>query len=281
MVALKCEHKKAATLICCEQTVAHQHINPQSHPVEIVHNCVSCGLCAREEHLHRFQSPSPFLQLSCEFYMTNLDLDRIECLIFDLDGTLVDSEILCLQGYCDTVPDLDWDAHYIAKHFRGWKLNLIVEAIEKHIGRTLPDNFEEIYRARVAELFEDQLKPFDGVLELVASLDRPKCIASAGPIKKMRHSLGLTGLLPYFDPHLFSSYVIQSWKPEPDLFLHAAKTMGFEPDACLVIEDSPVGIEAARRAGMQHLLHCPAGHDAPADYHGAVLTSYHAFPLKD
>ena len=210
--------------------------------------------------------------------MKNLDLDRIECLIFDLDGTLVDSEVLCLQAYCDTVPDLDWDVDYIVAHFRGWKLNLIVEAIEDRIGRKLPDDFETTYRAHVAELFDAHLKPFDHVNETIAALDLPKCIASAGPLKKMRHSLGLTGLLPYFDPNLFSAYEINSWKPEPDLFLHAAKTMGFAPDTCLVVEDSPVGIEAARRAGMHYLLHCPEGHEPPVDYDGAFFRSYDAFP---
>ena len=50
-----------------------------------------------------------------------LDINRIECLIFDLDGTLVDSELLCLQAYCDTLPDLEWDANYLMRHFRGWE----------------------------------------------------------------------------------------------------------------------------------------------------------------
>ncbi|SNY92527.1 haloacid dehalogenase superfamily, subfamily IA, variant 3 with third motif having DD or ED [Cohaesibacter sp. ES.047] len=211
--------------------------------------------------------------------MQTLELDRIECLIFDLDGTLVDSEVLCLQGYCDTVPDLDWDANYIAAHFRGNKLNYIVEQIEKHIGRSLPETYEETYRARVAELFEQSLQSFPGVEQTILALPHPRCIASAGPLKKMRHSLGLTGLLPLFEPHLFSSYVVGSWKPEPDLFLNAAKAMGFAPEACLVIEDSPVGIEAARRAGMQYLLHCPDGHEPPADYDGPCFSRYADFPL--
>ena len=115
-------------------------------------------------------------------------------------------------------------------------------------------------------------------MDAIKSLDLPKCIASSGPLKKMRHSLGLTGLLPLFEPNLFSSYQIDSWKPEPDLFLHAAKIMNVAPEACLVIEDSGVGIEAAKAAGMQYLLHCPEGHEHPRDYQGPVFSRYDAFP---
>ena len=212
--------------------------------------------------------------------MKQLDLERIQCVIFDLDGTLVDSEILSLQGYCDTVPDLDWDVNYMVANLRGCQFHKIVEAMEDRVGHKLADDYETTYRAHVAELFEAGLRAFPDVLEVVPALKTPKCIASAGPIKKMRHSLGLTGLLPHFEDRIFSSYVVKSWKPEPGLFLHAAKTMGYAPENCLVVEDSEVGIEAAQRAGMQHLLHVPKGHHVFAGYDGAVLNRYRDFPLS-
>ena len=212
--------------------------------------------------------------------MTQLDLDRIQCLIFDLDGTLVDSEILSLQGYCDSVPDLDWDTAYLAEHLRGWQFAKIVKAIEERVGHSVGDDFETRYRARVADLFNAELHAFPDVLDVVPAIDLPKCIASSGPIKKMRHSLGLTGLLPYFEDRLFSAYDINSFKPDPGLFLYAAEKMGIAPEACLVVEDSAVGIEAARRAGMQYLLHAPEGHEPYEGYDGQVLKRYRDFPLK-
>ena len=212
--------------------------------------------------------------------MKQLDLERIQCVIFDLDGTLVDSEILSLQGYCDTVPDLDWDVNYMVANLRGCQFHKIVEAMEDRVGHKLADDYETTYRAHVAELFEAGLRAFPDVLEVVPALKTPKCIASAGPIKKMRHSLGLTGLLPHFEDRIFSSYVVKSWKPEPGLFLYAAKTMGYAPENCLVVEDSEVGIEAAQRAGMQYLLHVPEGHHVFAGYDGAVLNRYRDFPLS-
>ena len=163
-------------------------------------------------------------------------------------------------------------------HYRGYKFHLIVEAIEAHIGRTLGSDYEVTYRARVADLFEARLKPFDHALDCVAALRLPKCIASSGPLKKIRHSLGLSGLDVHFAPHLFSAFEVGSWKPDPGLFLHAAAAMGFAPHACLVIEDSLVGIEAARAADMQYLLHSPEGHPAIPGYEGPSFSDYRTFP---
>ena len=81
-------------------------------------------------------------------------------------------------------------------------------------------------------------------------------------IEKIRHSLALTGLLDLFDPDLFSARQVRHGKPAPDLFLFAAARMGVAPARCLVIEDSVVGVRAARAAGM-----------AVAGFHGASHAS--------
>lgn len=211
-----------------------------------------------------------------------LDTSRIQCLIFDLDGTLVDSEILCLRAFCDCLPTLDWDIAHMARHFRGWKLHHIFHEIECHLGQPLADDFEQHYRARVAELFDAELRAFDGADTFLASVPHPKCIASSGPMRKMLHSLTLTGLLPHFEGRLFSAYDVGAWKPDPDLFLHAADKMGFAPTQCLVIEDSLVGLEAACAANMQALLHRPENPNSHceclSDYQGPVFSSYRKFP---
>jgi beta-phosphoglucomutase-like phosphatase (HAD superfamily) len=75
-------------------------------------------------------------------------------------------------------------------------------------------------------------------------------VASSGPREKIIRNLTTANLIQYFEGNLFSSYDIQSWKPEPDIFLHAAKSMGFEVHECLVIEDSCTGIQAAKSGGF-------------------------------
>jgi beta-phosphoglucomutase-like phosphatase (HAD superfamily) len=76
-------------------------------------------------------------------------------------------------------------------------------------------------------------------------------VASNGPKEQTELSLSVTGLLPFFKGAVFSSYEIGLWKPDPGLFLHAAATLGVNPRACAVVEDSPVGIQAGLTAGMK------------------------------
>ena len=181
--------------------------------------------------------------------------------IFDLDGTLVDSETLCNQAFLDLLPALTDTVEAVVERYRGKKLADTLRDFEDRLGTALPDNFEKLYRQRVAELFVSDLKPVDGVLDMLGALEHPFCIASSGPPEKIAQALALTGLAPHFGDRIFSAYSISSWKPDPGLFLHAAAAMGFAPKHCVVVEDSPVGLQAAAAAGMRALHYAP---DAPS-----------------
>ena len=182
---------------------------------------------------------------------------RSPCVIFDLDGTLVDSESLCNQAFLDLLPDLHETAHHLTRRYRGLKLAAILADLERVLGRTLPKGFENQYRQRVGELFERDLQPIAGVREMLDATTRVRCIASSGPRSKIMQALEVTGLRGCFDDRFFSSYEIGSWKPDPGLFLHAAQSMGFSAQECVVIEDSDVGIAAAAAAGIRALRYMP------------------------
>ncbi|WP_420335697.1 HAD-IA family hydrolase [Roseibium sp.] len=186
-------------------------------------------------------------------------------MIFDLDGTLVDSEILCNQAFVDLLPDLGETAEQLVRRYRGIKLDLTLADLEKRLGRRLPATFEATYRARVAELFSERLQPVPGASAMLESLDRPKCIASSGPPQKIAHSLKVSGLASHFGSNIYSSYVVGIWKPDPGLFLHAARDMGHAPEYCIVVEDSAVGVQAAHAAGMAVLRYDPHATAMPAD----------------
>ncbi|MBI1348265.1 HAD-IA family hydrolase [bacterium] len=186
------------------------------------------------------------------------------CLLFDLDGTLVDSEGLCQQGYLDLLPELEDTIESMAMKYRGRKFANIVVDLESRLGREVPADFEPRYRKRVAELFDTRLQANPGVAELLAALPQPMCVASSAPLAKIRHALAVTGLAPHFGERLFSAYEVQCWKPDPGLFLHAAKAMGFPPNQCVVIEDSEVGLAAGLAAGMRTLHYNPA--NTPTDH---------------
>jgi HAD superfamily hydrolase (TIGR01509 family) len=178
-------------------------------------------------------------------------------IIFDLDGTLVDSERLCNQAFVDLLPSLNETVDELVHLYRGKRLVEILNDLERRVPTRLPDKFEQIYRERVSALFATDLKAIDGAAEMLRNLSHPFCIASSGPPEKIIQALAVTGLSEYFGDRFFSSYVVGSWKPEPGLLLHAATKMGFSPQQCVVIEDSEIGLQAAEAAGMRALHFVP------------------------
>lgn len=188
-------------------------------------------------------------------------------IIFDCDGVLVDSEIIANRVL----------AAHLSRH--GYPLTA-TECRERFIGRTipgviamvrdqgvdLPDDFESTLRTLDTEAFARDLKAVPGMQQTLERLSHvPKCVASSGAPEKIRNSLTLTGLLKYFDPHLFSARDVKHPKPAPDLFHLAADRMSARPDACLVIEDTAVGIEGAKRAGMRVFGYIGGSHRTAAD----------------
>ena len=183
----------------------------------------------------------------------------IECVIFDLDGNLVDSESLGSQTLLEKFPELDDTPESLSDRYRGWRMANIMADIEQRIGRTLPENFEHEYREYAASRIEEGLRPMPGVPEMLHQVDLPRCVASNAPPDKIHLALRVCGLARFFGDMVFSCYDIGAWKPEPTMFQHAAKTMGFVPMKCIVVEDSDVGVAGATSAGMQVLRYDPAG----------------------
>jgi HAD superfamily hydrolase (TIGR01509 family) len=181
-----------------------------------------------------------------------------DLLIFDCDGVLVDSEGLQARVVCEVLRDhgVEYADSDGALRFRGGKLADMISTLEKETSRKLPGIVPEI-RARTMAVFEKELRPVDGIAEVLRSLCLPYCVASNGPIEKMNVSLRSCGLLELFEGRMFSAYDVGKWKPAPDLFVHAARTMGAEPRRTTVVEDSPLGVRAARAAGMRVLGFAP------------------------
>jgi len=176
----------------------------------------------------------------------------IEAVIFDCDGTLVDSETLGNEVLVECVGEhgLLLTVEEALTHFTGRKMADCVAELEQRLGKALPADFVPDLRARMARTFRERLRPIDGALSVLQRLRVPYCVASSGPREKIELSLGLTGMLGYFHGRVFSSYEHGSWKPDPGLFLHAAAVLGIAPSRCAVVEDSPPGLQAGLAAGM-------------------------------
>ncbi|NDL65612.1 6-phosphogluconate phosphatase [Acerihabitans arboris] len=188
------------------------------------------------------------------------------CVLFDCDGTLVDSEILCCEAYV-----LLFAQYGIAvtlteaiKNFKGVKLNEIFDRMkERHGLSRRADILEAEYRAHVARLFDERLVPIDGVHELLRLITVPVAVVSNGPVSKMEHSLGLTALLPFFAHHLYSGYDVQRWKPDPAVIYHAAAQLRLPVEQCILVEDSVSGAQAGIAAGIPVFYYCADPHNPP------------------
>ncbi len=177
---------------------------------------------------------------------------KYKCIIFDCDGVLVDSESICNQVIVDLANQhgANIDLEYAMKTFVGTSLDFVIKDIESIIQKKLPSNFSSEYRRISFIRFQQEIQPVKGITEVLEQLEVPFCVASNGPLNKMALNLELTGLSKYFRGNMFSAHEINAWKPDPTLFLTAAKTMGFEPKDCAVVEDSLSGIKAGIAGGF-------------------------------
>jgi len=175
-----------------------------------------------------------------------------KCIIFDSDGVLVDSETLSARVFQEMAGELGFELDFetSVEHFAGISMKDNLKFIQKNIQGSLPEDFEKEFRQRTYQVFKTDLKAVEGVHELIQKLEVPFCVASSGPVEKIRLNLGLVDLLDQFTGRIYSSYDIGKWKPDPGIFLHAAKEMGFMPKECVVIEDSDSGIRAALAGGF-------------------------------
>lgn len=198
---------------------------------------------------------------------------KYKCIIFDCDGVLVDSESISAKVFREMASELgcNLDFETVRKQITGTSMKDNLKYFADCVGHALPDNFESEFRRRSYEAFKTDLKPVKGIHSLLDKITVPYCTASSGPQKKIRLNLTTTNLIDKFDGNIFSSYDIGSWKPEPGIYLHAAKEMGFQPKECAVIEDSLTGVKAAKAGGFDVFGYTQKGNEEPYEKLGATV----------
>ena len=173
--------------------------------------------------------------------------------IFDCDGVLVDSEPISFSVLRETLASagVELEESLAYRQFLGKSMASITRMIADEFKISLSEEHIEAMRTQLFARFEAELQPIAGIVDVLEDFHRPHCVASSSQMERIRLSLTKTGLIDFFEPNIFSASMVKRGKPEPDLFLHAADTMGFAPEDCIVIEDSPAGIHAAHSAGMK------------------------------
>lgn len=181
---------------------------------------------------------------------------QYDLVIFDNDGVLVDSEPISNRILAGHLTELGHPTSYedSIRDYMGGAVHRIHEVVWERSGQRLPDGFNEAFHARVFAAFERELEPVAGVADVLDGLAAdgvPYCLASSGSHERIRVALRRTGLYERFgEERIFSAQDVGRGKPAPDLFLHAAAAMGVPPERCAVVEDSPLGVQAAVAAGM-------------------------------
>ena len=196
----------------------------------------------------------------------------IDLIIFDCDGVLVDSEPLAMRVLVAAIAaqGITVTTETAYRDFLGRSLASISTSLLDSHGAPLGPAALASMRGDLYALYRRELRPSPGLPEMLGHLKIPFCVASSSELERIRLSLELTDLLDWFEPNIFSASMVENGKPAPDLFLHAAAQMGVAPANCLVIEDSPAGIIAARNAGMTVFGYTGGSHVAPAGLRAAI-----------
>jgi HAD superfamily hydrolase (TIGR01509 family) len=179
-------------------------------------------------------------------------MQNIKLVIFDCDGVLVDSELLSATMVMTVLGEIGVkvDLPFVYQNFVGHSFTTIAAKFARQHGSNVPENFVEDYRRRLLASFEGSLQPVSGIETVLKQLNVPICVATGSSPNRVATSLSVTGLSDHFGKNIFTASMVDKGKPAPDIFLHAAKTMGVHPENCLVVEDSTAGVDGAKAAGM-------------------------------
>ena len=203
---------------------------------------------------------------------------KIDLVIFDCDGVLVDSEVISCRAHAETLTRHGYPitSDQVLARFLGVSDREARLIIEAELGRNLPDDFEAQVKQATLQFYARDLRAISYAAEAIAAIALSKCVASSGTPEKIHHGLVCAGLYDVLAPNIFSASQVKRGKPAPDLFLFAAEQMQVPAERCLVIEDSLPGITGARAAGMTVLgfhggSHCRPGYGDTLRAAGAAM----------
>ncbi|MEM8925491.1 MAG: HAD family phosphatase [Actinomycetota bacterium] len=202
--------------------------------------------------------------------MNVIDDTRADLVIFDCDGVLVDSEVLVVEVESEllTAAGFPLTPSEIVERFVGLSYGLMMERLAADFGRPVPADLRSSVEAAALARIEAEVQPVPGMNALLAAMDdggRARCVASSSDLDRIVMSLRVAGLDRWFErDRICSVQMVDRPKPAPDVFLLAAERGATAPERCVVIEDSPHGVEGAVAAGMTAVGLTAGGH-APAD----------------
>lgn len=179
---------------------------------------------------------------------------KYAAILFDFDGVLIESEAVGNRHIADYLTGLGHPTSAADSFatFMGLSGQSFLDAVERWIGRPLPQDFHAARRAEDARLMAAGIDAVAGAVAFVRGLpaDLPRAIASSSSSAWIKRHLDHIGLAAAFGDHIYSGKEhVANGKPAPDLYLHAAAALGVDIARCVILEDSPVGATGAVVSG--------------------------------
>ena len=181
---------------------------------------------------------------------------KFDAIIWDCDGVLIDSEVISVQSSVEFFNTFGANTtmEYYINELIGKRKDEQIAILEKDCGVPLSKLITKESLKKANEIkfnnFKKYLKSISGIEEVLESIKLPMAVASGSSTERLDLTLGLTKLKSFFNGNIFSADLVERGKPNPDVFLYAAKKLNIDPKRCLVIEDSVGGVQAAKNAGM-------------------------------
>lgn len=182
-------------------------------------------------------------------------MNNVELVIFDCDGVLVDSERVSNTVFLQMLAELGihMSEDQLIQDYVGMTMKACLQLMTQRYGIDFPDSFKQELDTRMVAVYQQKLTAMPGVRGVIENLNLPFCLASNSTPDKIAFMLKLVGLYDFFQGRIYSGTQVANPKPAPDVYLLAASASGVAPAHCLVIEDTPTGIRAAKSAGMRVL----------------------------
>jgi len=176
------------------------------------------------------------------------------CIIFDMDGVLADTGPIHFKSWVNLGREIgvEFTRELFEETFGQQSPTIIRKLVGPNPDDILIEDWANFKEKNYREMVKDKLEPLPGVMKILADLKSKGfklAVGSSGPSENVDLLLTSLKMEEFFDV-IITAAEVEKGKPEPDVFLIIAKTLNIDPINCIVIEDAPVGIEAAKRAGM-------------------------------
>ncbi len=176
------------------------------------------------------------------------------CVIFDMDGVLADTGPIHFESWVKMAAEIgvNFTRDMFEQTFGQQSPTITRKLLGPEVDKVIVEKWASLKEQYYREMVREKLTPLPGVLRIIKELESEGfklAVGSSGPPENVELLLSQLKIKAYFDV-IITAADVKNGKPEPDVFLNAAKILNINPKNCLVIEDAPVGIEAAKRAGM-------------------------------